>query len=156
VETVDSKTSMKALVVLMAFGLMAVLAACGQVSQPPGSIKVTMTEYKFDPGTASPISVPAGTVVFFLVNTGTVTHDMAIRDSSGHQVAGSDPVSAGDVGVFTVNNLQPGSYTLVCTQAGHEASGMTGTLTVTAAATAPPGASPATSGSPAASASPSS
>jgi len=42
----------------------ALLAACGgsSPSQPAGSTKVTMTEYKFDPST---ISVPHGTVVFF-------------------------------------------------------------------------------------------
>ena len=109
----------------------ALLAGCGGNSspQPAGSIKVTMTEFKFDPST---ISVPAGTVVFYLVNAGNNTsHDMFIRDSTGKNVAGSDLISAGDTSVFTVNNIAAGTYTYYCDQPGHEASGMKGTLTVT-------------------------
>jgi nitrite reductase (NO-forming) len=104
------------------------IAACGGgASQPAGSIKVTLTEYKFDPST---ISVPAGKVVFFLVNAGAVSHDMIIRDTSGTRIAGSELISAGDTLVFTVDNLPAGNYTFVCDQPGHEASGMKGTLNV--------------------------
>ena len=88
-----------------------------------------MTEFKFAP---SDIQVPAGKVVFFLVNDGNGTsHDMAIRDSTGKTIARSDLVSAGDSTVFTVDNLAAGSYTIFCDQPGHEASGMHGALTVT-------------------------
>ena len=106
---------------------LAMLAGCGGGSggaaQPAGSIKVTMTEFAFSPST---ISVPSGKVVFFLVNTGTVSHDMIIRDSSGQRVSGaaSELVSAGDSFVFTVSNLPAGSYSYFCDQLGHEASGM--------------------------------
>jgi plastocyanin len=107
------------------------LAGCGgsQTAQPSGSFKVTMTEFKFDPST---VSVPAGKVVFYLVNAGNGTsHNLIIRDSSGKKIAGSDLVSAGDQVVFTVDNIAAGSYTIYCDQPGHEASGMKGTLTVT-------------------------
>ena len=88
-----------------------------------------MTEYKFTP---SDIQVPAGKVVFFLVNDGNGTsHDMVIRDSTGKTVARSELVSSGDSIVFTVDNIAAGSYTIFCDQPGHEASGMHGTLTVT-------------------------
>ena len=113
---------------------LAMLAGCGGGSggaaQPAGSIKVTMTEFAFSPST---ISVPSGKVVFFLVNTGTVSHDMIIRDSSGQRVSGaaSELVSAGDSFVFTVSNLPAGSYSYCCDQLGHEASGMKGTITAT-------------------------
>ncbi|TMF42517.1 MAG: hypothetical protein E6I23_13440 [Chloroflexi bacterium] len=113
---------------------LAMLAGCGGGSggaaQPAGSIKVTMTEFAFSPST---ISVPSGKVVFFLVNTGTVSHDMIIRDSSGQRVSGaaSELVSAGDSFVFTVSNLPAGSYSYFCDQLGHEASGMKGTITAT-------------------------
>ncbi len=119
---------MKALAVGLATA--ALLAGCGgsSPSQPSGSIKVTLTEFKFDPST---ISVPHGKVVFFLVNSGSVQHDMAIRDSSNNRVDQSELVSAGDSSVFTVNNIAAGTYTIYCTQQGHEASGMKGTLTVT-------------------------
>ena len=113
-------------------GLMLSVAACGGGgsgnAQPAGSIKVTMTEFKFDPST---VSATHGKVVFFLVNGGSVAHDMIIRDSSGNRLAGSELVSAGDSFVFTVDNIAAGTYTYFCDQPGHEASGMKGTLTVT-------------------------
>lgn len=108
----------------------ALLAACGGGSsaQPPGSTKVTMTEYSFSP---SSISVPHGKAVFFLVNAGTVSHDMVIVDASSNRVSGSELISAGDSFVFTVDNLAAGSYTFYCDQPGHKDLGMHGTLTVT-------------------------
>ena len=118
----------------VALALVAVFApvtACGGDSgggQPAGSTKVSLTEFKFDPGT---ITVAHGNVVFWLVNTGNTSHDISIKDSSGNAVATSELVSPGDSKEFDVNNLAAGSYTIVCTQPGHEASGMKGTLTVT-------------------------
>lgn len=110
---------------------LALVAACGGGgggSQPAGSIKVTMTEFKFDPST---ISAQHGKVVFFLVNGGSVSHDMIISDASGNRVAGSELISAGDSFVFTVDNIAAGTYKIFCDQPGHEASGMHGTLTIT-------------------------
>jgi plastocyanin len=113
-----------------AIGLGVLLAGCGGggTAQPSGSIKVTMTEYHFEPST---ISASAGQVVFYLVNAGTASHDMIIRDTGGNKVAGSDLISAGDSFVFTVSSINAGTYTFVCDQPGHEASGMKGTLTIT-------------------------
>lgn len=118
---------MKALVAGLA--VVALLAACGGGSsgQPAGSTKVTMTEFKFDP---SALSVTHGQVVFYLVNAGTTSHDMAIRDGSNNRIATSELISAGDSVTFTVDNIAAGSYTIFCTQPGHETSGMKGTLTV--------------------------
>ena len=109
---------------------LALVAACGgsAASQPAGSIKVTMTEYKFDPST---LSAPSGKVVFFLVNGGSTGHDLSIRDSGGNTIAHSDLVSAGDSFVFTVDSMAAGTYTIFCSQPGHEQSGMKGTLTIT-------------------------
>lgn len=119
----------------LAAGLAAIalLAACGGSggsgsSQPSGSIKVTMTEFKFDP---ADLNASSGKVVFFLVNSGSTQHDLAIRDSSNNRVAVSELVSPGDSIVFTVDNITAGKYTIYCSQPGHEASGMKGTLTVT-------------------------
>ncbi len=97
----------------LAVGLatIALLAGCGGggggPSQPAGSTKVTMTEFKFDPST---MSAPAGKVVFYLVNAGTASHDLVIRDSSGKRLAASELVSAGDSFVFTVDNLAAGTF----------------------------------------------
>jgi plastocyanin len=110
----------------------AVLAGCGgnSVAQPAGSTKITMTEYHFEPST---VSVASGKVVFYLVNGGTLSHDMIIRDSQGNHVSGaaSELISAGDSFVFTVANLPAGTYTFFCDQTGHEAAGMKGTITAT-------------------------
>jgi plastocyanin len=118
-------------VLVAAVGAVAMLAGCGGGgggSQPAGSTKVTMTEYSFAPST---VTVPNGKVVLYLVNSGTISHDMIIRDSSGSKIAGSELISAGDSFVLTVDNIAAGSYTFICDQPGHEASGMKGTLTVT-------------------------
>jgi len=112
--------------VLVAVAIMASCGGGGGGGQPAGSIKVTMTEFKFDPST---VSAPSGKVVFYLVNAGTVSHDMVIRDASGNRMAASELVSAGDSFVFTVSSLAAGTYTFFCDQPGHEASGMKGTLT---------------------------
>ena len=118
--------------VVVALAAVALLAACGggnTNAQPAGSIKVSMTEFKFTP---SALSAPAGTVVFFLVNDGNGTsHDMVIQDSSGKTIGKSELVSSGDSTVFTVDSIAAGTYTILCDQPGHEASGMKGTLTVT-------------------------
>ena len=120
---------MKALVAAVA--AVALLSGCGgngSSGQPSGSIKVTLTEFKFDPST---LSAPSGKVVFYLVNAGTTSHDLIIRDSSNNRIEGSELISAGDTFVFTVNSIPAGTYTYFCDQSGHEASGMKGTLTIT-------------------------
>jgi len=117
---------MRALAVAVAVG--ALLSGCGgSTPQPAGSIKVTMTEFKFDPAT---LSAPSGKVVFYLVNSGTTSHDLIIRDSSNNRISGSELVSAGDAIVFTVDSIPAGTYTIFCDQSGHEASGMKGALTI--------------------------
>jgi plastocyanin len=107
----------------------ALLAGCGggSQSQPAGSIKVVLTEFKFEP---SALNAPSGKVVFWLVNSGTQGHNLIILDSARHKVKGSDLVAAGDVAIFTVDSIAAGSYTIICDQQGHEASGMKGTLTI--------------------------
>lgn len=119
---------MKVLAVSLA--AVALLAACGGGSSgpPAGAITVKMTDYKFDPAT---ISAPSGKVVFYLVNSGTTAHDMAIRDATKKQVGASEVVAPGDSKVFTVDNIAAGSYVIVCTQTGHEDLGMVGKLTIT-------------------------
>ncbi len=120
----------------VAAGLAAValLAGCGGSggsggsAAPAGSIQVTMTEFKFTPST---ISHGSGNLVFWLINSGTTQHDMSIRDASNNTIATSELVSAGDTQEFDVSNISAGTYTFFCTQPGHEASGMKGTLTVT-------------------------
>ncbi len=117
-----------------ALALTVLLAGCGggggnnAPSQPAGSTKVTMSDFKFAPNT---LSVKAGKAVFFLVNDGPASHDMTIADTSGKVVAKSALVQAGDTSTFTVDNLTAGSYQIYCDVVGHKDAGMVGTLTAT-------------------------
>ena len=111
------------LMVLAAFAF----SGCGGggPSQPAGSIKVTMNEFKFDP---SSIDAKAGKVTLYLVNSGSTAHDLVVKDSSGGVVAKSSMVQNGDSTTFDIPNLPAGSYTIVCDVPGHADSGMKGTL----------------------------
>jgi plastocyanin len=108
--------------------VVAVAVGCGGgPSQPAGSLEVGMTEFRFAP---SGLSVKPGRTTFFLVNSGTVAHDLVIDGPTGSRVAASELVQPGGTSTFTVDNLAAGSYRIVCDQPGHESSGMKGTLSV--------------------------
>jgi iron uptake system component EfeO len=112
---------------LLALGLAGACGGSGGGSgQPAGSIKVTMTEFKFDP---SAIDARSGSVTFYLVNSGAVAHDLVVESQGGQRMSGSSLVQPGGTSVFSIN-LTAGSYRIVCDQPGHEANGMKGTLTV--------------------------
>ncbi len=118
-------------VLLTGLALLVLLAvACGGGSSgggpPAGSIKVTLSEFKFSP---SSISAPAGKATFYLVNAGSVSHDMTITAPDGKQFK-SELVQPGASAVFTVDSLAAGSYKVFCSQPGHADSGMTATLQV--------------------------
>ena len=95
---------------------------------PAGSNQVQLMDFSFKP---RDISVGAGKVVFFLVNSGPAAHDLVIADSTGTSVARSSLVQAGDTFTFTVDKLPAGKYVFFCDVPGHRAAGMEGTLTVT-------------------------
>ena len=97
-------------------------------SAAPGAIVVTATEFKFDPST---ITATAGDVTFTVTNAGTVEHEFEIfkGDAVVDEVEGLVPGLTRELSVA----LDPGEYVYVCKLAGHDAVGMRGTLTVTAA-----------------------
>jgi uncharacterized cupredoxin-like copper-binding protein len=115
--------------VVLTFGL----AGCGGGGssgggQPAGSIKVTMSDYKFSPST---VNAKSGNVTILLVNSGSVSHDMVVKSADGSKTLGrSELIQPGDSGQFTINSVAAGSYPFICDQPGHEALGMKGTLTV--------------------------
>jgi plastocyanin len=109
-------------------GGLAVASACGGVTaQPAGSTQITLTEYKLSP---AGVSVNAGRVTLYVVNSGKGLHNLAIYDSAGRIVAETAVLAVGDSSVLTVGNLAPGSYKMMCDGAGHMELGMAGTLTV--------------------------
>lgn len=84
-----------------------------------------MTEFKFDPNTWT---VKAGQPVTITAkNSGTVTHDWVVK---GMESQTKVEAQAGQTGTKTFTITTPGTYQVYCSQAGHEAAGMTGTLTV--------------------------
>lgn len=98
----------------------------GGASQPAGSNKLVLMDFKFQP---KAVSVSAGKVTFFLVNDGPSAHDMVIADTSGMSVARSTLVQPNNTETFEVT-LTAGSYVFYCDLPGHRAAGMEGTLTV--------------------------
>lgn len=101
-----------------------VLGACGggadggDGGDGGGAVTLTMVDNAFEP---VDLTAPSGAEVE-LVNDGVATHNLTVE--------GSDvdvDVAAGETGSVTLD-LDPGSYTMVCTF--HEVQGMEGTLTV--------------------------
>ncbi len=128
-------TPMRKALLLVTLGVVLLLAvaACsgGGAGASGGSsggqtISTTMTEFKFDPNTWT---VKAGQpVTINAKNSGTVVHDWIVK---GQESSTKLEVQPGQSGSKTFTITTPGTYQVYCSQSGHEAAGMTGTLTVT-------------------------
>lgn len=77
---------------------------------------------RFDP---SELSAEAGEVTFRFDNTEAMPHDFVIRRGD-ERIGGTELISNESAGLTV--ELELGEYSYICTP--HEASGMTGTLTV--------------------------
>lgn len=125
-------------VVLLGFSL--ALAACGADTGPSTDIKVTMTDFMFDP---TQFTVPAGQEIKFqAINNGTVEHEFVIfklGTDAGDKFGPEDEeniywkmkAQPGE----TVNETftaptEPGSYFVTCGIAGHLEAGMQARLIV--------------------------
>jgi plastocyanin len=103
---------------------------------PPGAVRVSVVQNSatigaaYDPGTAVPVSVKAGTVTINFVNpaNGFMPHDIAIGPELYALWASSDPIDPKHSEVFAIQNLPAGRYSFWCTIDGHAANGMVGTL----------------------------
>ncbi len=87
-------------------------------ADPNGELAYTTTE----------ASAKAGKVTIDFNNPQSLTHDVAIEDSSGKEVGKTDLI--GKEETSTTVDLKPGTYTFFCTVPGHREAGMEGTLTV--------------------------
>jgi plastocyanin len=90
-------------------------------------------EFEADPGgdlayTTTEASAKAGEVTIDFKNPQSLTHDVAIEDSSGETVGKTDVIGEGETSAKV--NLKPGKYTFYCSVPGHREAGMEGTLTV--------------------------
>jgi len=73
------------------------------------------------------LTAKAGEVTIDFSNPAPLEHDVAIV-KDGEEIAASELVTEADTSVST--ELEPGSYTFLCTVPGHAEAGMEGTLTV--------------------------
>ena len=120
--------------------LLAVLSACGGAAQPTTHLKVTLTDFMFQP---NQMTVPAGEEITFNgSNTGAVVHNFVIMKqgtSAGPTFEADDepnvywevelaPGAPTDTS-FTAPS-EPGDYEVVCRTEGHIQSGMIATLHV--------------------------
>ena len=88
------------------------------------SVNVAARDFAFSLDTAE---IKAGTVTFVVKNNGSMPHDFEIRGDGVTQK--TEMLDPGETASLTVD-LQPGTYTYVCTVGGHNFLGMKGTFTV--------------------------
>jgi len=100
----------------------------GETAEPPSvpHVQVSAVEYAF---TLSRTTVPAGKVVFQFVNNGQDEHNLQIAPSEGPLAGSFANTPSKGIGDLTVE-MQPGTYTLLCSLPTHEQEGMKAKLTV--------------------------
>lgn len=111
---------------IAAVGLIAVFQdddGGGGAAGPTTELDVSLTEFSID----GELTAPAGDVALNVVNAGAIDHNLAVRDL-GVQ---SRNISSRGVDTLMLDDLAPGTYELVCTIPGHEASGMVADLEIT-------------------------
>jgi plastocyanin len=87
-------------------------------ADPNGELAYTTTE----------ATAKAGKVTVDFKNPQSLTHDVAIENSSGQTVGQTELIGEGETS--TTVNLKPGTYHYFCTVPGHREAGMEGTLVV--------------------------
>jgi len=109
--------------------LLAAAGGCGgsdEPARPPGPDEVVMTEYEFNPRTAT---FQQG-VELTVRNDGEIAHNLTVeRKDTDDKLIGTDSFLGGRSKTIKLD-LPPGSYKMVCTVPGHEQLGMVGTLRV--------------------------
>ena len=98
----------------------AATAAAAPRGSEANTTDVSLKDFAIDP---DELSIAAGSTLN-LSNDGAVVHNLAVE-----QVA-SAMIDAGGTGELDLRDLPPGTYTMICEVPGHEAAGMTGTLTI--------------------------
>jgi plastocyanin len=99
------------------------LAACAAPAwgaRPPVAIGVSEREFHI---TAYRKTVTPGRVRLNVQNYGQDTHNLVVRGPRGYLLKGPD-VRPGEHLTVNAKLLRPGTYTLLCTRANHQALGM--------------------------------
>jgi len=90
-----------------------------QVAGSTTEVAATLKEWSIE---LSQAEVAAGTIRFTVTNESRMQHNLTILDGSGE--VGRTPDFSSRQGVQTLEvNLQPGTYTLICSLPGHAARG---------------------------------
>ena len=76
----------------------------------------------------STATATAGHVVIKSMNPQSTGHDISLKGNGVDEKG--EIVQSGGVSTIDIADLKPGTYTFYCSVPGHEAAGMTGTLTV--------------------------
>ncbi|HKP51736.1 MAG TPA: hypothetical protein VJ183_03695 [Chloroflexia bacterium] len=98
----------------------------GQVAGSTTEVAATLREWSIE---LSQAEVPAGTIRFTVTNESRMQHNLTILDGSG-EIAGTPDFSSRQGAQTLEVNLQPGTYTLICSLPGHAARGQRTTLVV--------------------------
>jgi plastocyanin len=98
----------------------------GGASGPGGTLKLAAdpSDIAFDKTT---LASKPGKVTIDFTNPSPLEHDVAI-ERDGKQLAISETITKGNTSVTA--ELEPGTYTFLCTVPGHAEAGMEGTLTI--------------------------
>lgn len=88
----------------------------------PSEVSVELSEFAITPAS---IEVAAGGTLV-LRNAGAIDHDLAVVGTN----VGSPMLRSGETYELSLAGLSPGTYDIICTVAGHDSSGMRGTLTI--------------------------
>lgn len=127
--------------------LTSLLYGCTGASQPVTEITVELADFSYGP---SSITIPAGQpVTLTLNNTGLLEHDFVVEKINVKDVISEDSGSqhhmhdmgsstydlhastaAGQTNVLHFTALEPGTYKIFCSVAGHIEAGMIGELVV--------------------------
>lgn len=135
------------LAALVAGALTLTLAACGGETNTGGNgntggnptatsapsdtktsnrVDVGLDEWLIDP---KDLQIPAGNTTFVAKNVGEFSHNFVVQ-KDGKDVGGTPAFTPGESPKEVTLDLQPGTYTTICTVPGHAQQGMVGTLTV--------------------------
>ena len=87
-----------------------------------GPVTVELMDFMIMP---DPITAPAGTTSLTVKNTGNSDHTLGVEDGPV-----TDSIAPGGEAQLDISSLAPGTYTVICTVAGHKEAGMQGTLTI--------------------------
>ena len=112
---------------VVAIGLIALLTDVGDSDGSAAAattVDVALTEFSID----GQLTAPEGEVTLAVSNNGSVEHNLAVRE-----LGESTPmIAAGGSATLALGDLPAGTYQLFCEVAGHEGSGMSAELVITA------------------------